>query len=140
MTLRPEVIRPTTARRRHVIPEQATVYRCVATNRRYLSKAAAYYNAAKSLVADKYPNGDKVVDYEQDTGSIVCRRDIDPDRDWERIDRRRDELFRSAELDGAFDSGKWSRFVRRVAKFLRFADSTGVAIGVALSWLVGGWL
>lgn len=116
----------------HVIPEQTTVYRCVATNRRYLSKWAAYYNAAKALIRERYPDPDYVVRSDSSGHDVVMAQDDDPSRDWERIDRRRRALFFDDGMPGgyeeeecapAFDSGRWSAFVRRLAKFLRFVDA-----------------
>ena len=119
----------------HVQPETRTVYRALAGyshTRTKLTEWAAYYDAAKRLVVDKYPSFHDVIDSESALNPHL-REDLGTDSVAEssRVAARRRELFfcRGCWIDDGyhcdgnhFDAERWKAFVSRVARFLRFVD------------------
>lgn len=119
--------------------QQVTVWR--AEGRWFQRRVAAYYAIAKRLTLEKYPRwlgehdlDDKhhvLVDAEDGTPATIgdLYAEADGIADWRARKARRDELFVtrcSGSYDEpayeGFDTAKWSRFVRRVARFLMFVD------------------
>ena len=90
----------------------------------YASKGQAYYAIAKALVIEKYPawleakdNHDPVM-YGQALGWSPDTIEL---RSW-----KSHQLFFTTygmPTGGTFDDRKWTKFVRRVAKFLAFVDA-----------------
>lgn len=100
----------------HVTTETATVYRVASTRKRYFSKRWAYYNAAKAMMLQKYPNDERGV------GEYY-------EKFPERLERRLNMLITgvtdsyTGEYYEDFNSEKWARMVNRVARFLKFRDN-----------------
>lgn len=126
----------------YVQSELRTVYKARGLQRSFLTSHAAYYNAAKRMVCEKYPReltdedrfrpGHVMTNAEVSRlfgiglANVPCRR------------RKRRRLFYDDVCDcsedethgpecGYFDADRWSAFVRRVARFLKFVDGCEVA-------------
>ncbi len=91
----------------------------------YRHRDAAYYEIAKKLVLDKYPPS--LTDYNGPTDvDRVALGLVGGDAEWfeRRVDKAH-ELFcypPGQDYHGAFDSRRFQRFVKRVARFLMFVD------------------
>ena len=99
----------------------------VGTKRTYLRKDAAYYAVAKAMVLARYPA--QMTDGGEDG---ACRSEAGDHgmtlEVWRSRQARREELFHTDGTvgygDGVayFDTARWQRFIRRLARYLQFVD------------------
>jgi hypothetical protein len=104
-----------------------------ANGRRFLTAWAAYYEVAKSLLAEKYPrwlDDDGLEDEIAEGGTLgAAMASADGIPDWRARRDRRQRLFWTAyrcyddaPSDAGFDDMKWRRYVTRVARRFMAAD------------------
>lgn len=105
-----------------------TGFRVPSERKVFASTTAAYYAIAKKLVLAKYP---PQMFRDDDADEAV-------DAKWRgvRLDKGLRLFYRVGMLDGAgdpaefFDDRKWSAFIRRVARYLKFVDQRRGDAGV----------